>query len=75
MFSVPEMGTSMDTCYGAGAEPDGYTDSPCSEFTFSPNLEVISFGLEGPTEYTRRTTLYIKDADGNIDSFFYDWDL
>lgn len=75
VFSVPDIGPEMDMCYGDGAQPDGYTASPCSEFTFSPNLEVISFDLEGPTGYTRRTTLYIKDADGNIDSFIHDWDL
>ncbi len=75
VFSVPDLGPSMDMCFGAGATSDGSTDSPCNEVTFSSELEAMSYGMEGPSGLWRRTTLSIKDSQGNIESISIDYFL
>ncbi len=42
VFSIEELGSCYDMCFGAGASPDGTMDSPCSLFDFSPDLEVLT---------------------------------
>lgn len=70
-FRIVDPPDKLSICYGAGADPDGSPSSSCDEFTFQQNLVNLTFRFEAPPGIgTRRSTLYVQDADGNVGTTF-----